>query len=659
MLKPTRMTRVMIAGTKDIMEPTLSELHKLNVLHITDYLEENADFKIGKPFKSASRLSEHLLSLRTIASQLGVAGKESPRKHSSKELPLEIDEKITKLQKDVSTKFDELRSIEFKIKEKEDLISAVRPFLGLPLSLDSYHGYETIKVYTGFIGIDLEQKISDVTKNFELYTGEFEKRQIFALFIPGAFEDEVQKILQDERTYVEIKVPELKGNPPVILDELNKEVSLLKEKQVSIDSELASIKKNYSEFITAADEYLSIETQKAEAPLRFATSPNAFIIDGWVPSKKFEELESGLQESTRGQAYLTRLTEEVKEEDIPIELENPGPAKPFELLINTFATPRYGEIDPSVLLFITFPLFYGIMLGDVGYGIIVAAMAFVIKNKFKTGGLNSLALILFISAFLSIIFGVIYGEFFGFPIFNLEVNGELEHGIFFGGIDGPSIAGFHFPVHRLGNVKSLLVLTLAIGIFHVLAGLIIGFRNITINHDLKHAIFAKGSWMMILIGGVAAIAKLMPAIMSKLPVPSSDPVFIGGAGLALLGIVLLIKGEGFISILEIPTLLSNILSYSRILAIGLSSAGIALAVNKISTNLFIYPNGEFLGGGIGLALIGVVVLFIGHLINLLLGILGPGLHSLRLQYVEFFTKFYEGGGKKYAPFGYNRKYTEE
>lgn len=657
MLKPTRMTRVMIAGTKDIMEPTLSELHKLNVLHITDHLEENADFKIGKPFKSASRHSEHLISLRTIASQLGVAGKESPRKHSSKELPLEIDEKITKLQKDVAAKFDELRSIESKIKEKEDLISAVRPFLGLPLSLDSYHGYDTVKVFTGYIGIDLEPKISGITKNFELFTGDFEKRPIFALFIPRAFAEEVQKIFQEERTYVEIKVPVLKGNPPVILEELNKEVSVLKGRMASIDSELATIKAEYSEFITAADEYLSIETQKAEAPLRFATSTNAFIIDGWVPSNKYEDLESNLLEGTRGLAFITKLTEEVKDEDIPVELENPGPAKPFELLIDTFATPKYREIDPASVIFITFPLFYGIMLGDVGYGIIVAALAHYIRNKFKTGALNSLGMILLYSGILSVLFGIIFGEFFGFPIFNMEVHNHIEHGIL--GIAGPTIAGIHFPVHRLGEVQPLLILTFVIGIFHILTGLVIGFRNVSVAHDIKHAVYAKGSWMMILIGGVAFIAKLMPAVMNKLPLPTGDPIFSGGMVLAVIGIVLLIKGEGFISILEIPTILSNVLSYSRILAIGLSSAGIALVVNTLSMDLFIKPEGVLMGGGVVLAIVGVVILFIGHLINLLLGILGPGLHSLRLQYVEFFTKFYEGGGKKYVPFGYNRKYTEE
>jgi V/A-type H+-transporting ATPase subunit I len=657
MLKTTRMTRVMIAGTKDIMESTLSELHKLNVVHITDYLEENVDFRIGKPFKSASRHSEHLISLRTIASQLGVAGKESSKKHSAKELPLEIDEKITKLQKDVTARFDELRSIESRIKEKEDLISAVMPFLGLPLSLDSYHGYDTVKVFTGYIGIDLEPKISGITKNFELFTGDFEKRPIFALFIPIAFVEEVKKIFQEERTYVEIKVPVLKGNPPVILDELNKEVSVLKERMASVDSELATIKAEYSEFITAADEYLSIETQKAEAPLRFATSPNAFIIEGWVPSNKYDDLESNLLEGTGGQAFITKLTEEVKEEDIPVELENPGPAKPFELLIDTFATPKYREIDPASVIFITFPLFYGIMLGDVGYGIIVAVLARYIMNKFKTGALNSLGMILLLSGILSVLFGIIFGEFFGFPIFNMEVHNHIEQGIL--GIAGPTIAGIHFPVHRLGEVQPLLIMTFVIGIFHILTGLVIGFRNVSVAHDLKHAVYAKGSWMMILIGGVAFIAKLMPAVMNKLPIPSGDPIFAGGMVLAIIGIVLLIKGEGFISILEIPTILSNVLSYSRILAIGLSSAGIALVVNTLSMDLFIKPDGVLMGGGVVLAIVGVVILFIGHLINLLLGILGPGLHSLRLQYVEFFTKFYEGGGKKYVPFGYNRKYTEE
>ena len=651
MLKPTAMTKVVIAGTKEALEPTISVLHKLNILHITDYIEEGVDFKIGRPLKSASKHSEHLLSLRTIASQLKVDEKEPSSKQSAQQLPSQIDEKIVNIHKEVSARTDELRNLEFKVKEKKDLLTTVKPFTGLPLSLELYHGYETIKVYTGFITNDIEKKVSAITGNYELFAGVYEKRKIFALFIPKIFEEQVQKLFQEEHSYIELKVPDIKGDPAVLLDELTKDIYALKEKETNIQSELEGLNKEYSEFILAADEYLSMETQKAEAPLRFATSANAFIIDGWVPTKKFEALGSELK-SSKGHVQLIKLEEEVKDEEMPIELDNPGPAKPFELLVETFAIPKYKEIDPALFLFFTYPLFYAIMLGDIGYGIIVTGMALVIRNKFKTGALNGLGMILLLSGVLSILLGVVYGEFFGFPVFNIE----HEAGILGA---GPAIGGLQLPVHRLGSVQQMLVVTLIIGILHILTGLILGFRNKVVEHGIKHAIFAKGSWIMILLGGVAAIAKLMPSMMSRNGVPSGDPIFIAGVILALAGIVLLIKGEGFISILEIPTILSNVLSYSRILAIGLSSAGIALAVNTLSMNLFIAPDHVWLGGGIVLALIGVVILFIGHLINLLLGILGPGLHSLRLQYVEFFTKFYEGGGMKYAPFGYNRKYTEE
>ncbi len=656
MLKPTKMTKVVIAGTKDQIEPTISIFHKLNVLHITDFSKETEDFKIGRPLKTASKFSEHLLSLRAISNQLGLKESESG-KLTKVELSSDIDEKITKLQNEVSSRFDELRNIESRLKEKEDLLSSVKPFFALPLSLESYTGYETLKVYTGYIDIDLESQLIKIHSNFELFAGEHEKRKIFALFIPKEFEGEVLKLLQEERTYVELKVPPLKGNPPVIVDELTKEISGLKEKYSLIKTELDKLKEEYSEFIIATDEHLSIETQKSEAPLKFATSVNAFIIDGWVPSDKFDEIEAELQKNIGGKVYLTRIEEEIDEKEIPIELENPVAARPFELLIDTFATPRYKEIDPSLFLFITYPLFYALMLGDVGYGIIITAIGFAITQKFKTGGLNAIAMILMLSGIFSTIFGVIYGEFFGFPIFNIEFQGHPEEGIL--GIAGPIIAGIHLPVHRFESVKPLLLLCFAIGIFHVLLGYIIGFRNEAVKHDLKHAIYTKGSWMMILIGGVLLIAKVMPSLMSKSPMPTHDLIFLAGAGLMLIGVILLIKGEGFISILELPTLLSNILSYSRILAIGLSSAGIALAVNTMSMDLFIRPKGILLGGGIVLALGGVVILFIGHLINLLLGILGPGIHSLRLQYVEFFTKFYEGGGTKYLPFGHKRKYTEE
>ncbi|NIA11150.1 MAG: hypothetical protein GWP10_15865 [Nitrospiraceae bacterium] len=158
---------------------------------------------------------------------------------------------------------------------------------------------------------------------------------------------------------------------------------------------------------------------------------------------------------------------------------------------------------------------------------------------------------------------------------------------------------------------------------------------------MKAAILEKISWMVLQLGAFLLLFGMMGIIPTPIP----------GAGILIISIAMLIAGEGATAIIEIPSILSNILSYSRLLAVGLSSIGIASAVNTMS--------GMLMESG-GLFIIFAVVVFIfGHTINTALSIIAPGLHALRLQYVEFFTKFYEGGGRIYNPFGYKRIYTEE
>lgn len=656
MLKPTKMSRLVIVGTNDVLEPAIEALHNLNLLHITDFTGEDSDFKIGKPLKPASKLSQYILSLRSISTQLGITETKIAQKKKIEEIPREIEERLAWLEKEVSARHAAIRKIEEEVKEKEALEAALEPLSALPLPLEAYHGYSSITVSVGLIEEDLEALISKIVDRYEIFTGDYKDKKVFALFAPREFEARAARLLQEEPSYVEIKAPELKGRAEEILDEIAKTRASLKEKSLGLEAELENIKKEYAEFILASEEYLSIETQKAEAPLRFATSKNAFVIDGWVPASQFEKLRDKIYEAAGSKVYIGTL-EVVDDEEIPIALENPTPVRPFEMLVDIFATPKYREIDPSTAIFITFPLFYAIMLGDVGYGALIAGLSLFIRSKFKTGGLRSLSDILLYASVLSIILGVVYGELFGFPLFNTEFKGELEKGLL--GISGPLLGPLHLPVHRFESVKQLLLLTLIIGLVHLFLGLSLGFRNKAIEHGFREALFKKGSWIMILAGGVTVISLLMPSLMAGEAINKKDPFLIFGGILAILGVGLLIKGEGFIAIMEIPTLLSNVLSYSRILAIGLSSAGIALAVNTLAMDLFIRPGDVLLGKGPLAFLMGVLVLFLGHLINLILGIIGPGLHSLRLQYVEFFTKFYEGGGKKYCPFGYTRKYTEE
>jgi V/A-type H+-transporting ATPase subunit I len=182
-------------------------------------------------------------------------------------------------------------------------------------------------------------------------------------------------------------------------------------------------------------------------------------------------------------------------------------------------------------------------------------------------------------------------------------------------------------------------------------GYVLGFVNEYRQHGLKHAVVAKVSWLLLLWGGVLVIVQILPPLTSGAAIGIS-PALLAGLAVAVVGFVLLIMGEGIIGIAELPTLLSNVLSYSRLLSIGISSAGIALAVNKLSYALFFSRGGVFI-------IFGALMLIVGHAVNTALGILDSGLQSLRLHYVEFFTKFYSGGGTKYRPFGYERKYTEE
>jgi len=198
-----------------------------------------------------------------------------------------------------------------------------------------------------------------------------------------------------------------------------------------------------------------------------------------------------------------------------------------------------------------------------------------------------------------------------------------------------------YPIHRTHLVTTLLVVTLLIGVIHINIGLIAGFRNVLAKHGMKAAVLEKAAWIVLQVGIFLLLFETMGVVMSMVP----------GAVVFALAVIMLVAGEGGTAIMEIPSILSNVLSYSRLLAVGLSSIGIATAVNIMAGMMFD-------SGGLFIVVAGVIFI-LGHALNTALSIIAPGLHALRLQYVEFFTKFYEGGGRIYNPFGYNRIYTEE
>ena len=645
MFKPKEMSRAIIVGHKDVMEDTVNALHDINTFHIENFEEDDSGFKIGRSFQNAGDLSHKLVKLRSISSFLGLKPQEQ-NKQNVEDLLKDLDSKLLELENVVAEKNSHKNRLENQSKELETLKKDIIPFSGFSLDLGLYRGYKNITVITGSVKEDVTVAVAEVTQSYEIEQ-DLEIGTV-VLFIRNEDRDKVLKVLSNFK-FQELRVPDVDGIPNLLLANIEMEESEINTEIVSLEVEITKLKEKYSEFILASEEILSIESEKSEAPLRIATSEQTFVIDGWIPDDHYELLTNTVDNATNGRGFVSKQ-EVTKEETniIPIEYDNPKVSKPLEAIMDLYARPRYTEIDPTFLIFITFPLFYGLMLGDLGYASTLLLIALGLKKYVKIEALKPFFNVMIYCQIVSLVFGVLYGEIFGFSLASMHT----AHGITAGLIPGfETIELFHspignevitFPVHRTHLAMTMLALRVVIGVIHVNIGYLLGFINENRNHGIVSAMFEKGSWVIIEI----AIGLLVLGYLEYIPMAAGIVVFI-------IGFIMLVKGEGIAGPLELPTLLSNTLSYTRLAAVGLSSVYIASTVNLLAFER-IMPD-EF---GI-MTIFALIVFFIGHLINTILSIVAPGLHSLRLQYVEFFTKFYEGGGRKYNPFGYIRKYTEE
>jgi V/A-type H+-transporting ATPase subunit I len=301
-------------------------------------------------------------------------------------------------------------------------------------------------------------------------------------------------------------------------------------------------------------------------------------------------------------------------ERAPVELKNPLPAQPFESLVNLLALPRYGHIDPTQLMAFFMPIFFGMILGDVGYGALVLVLCLWLMRKMKKGVARDVLTVLAMGAGWSILFGFLYGEAFG-------------------------TLGEHWGMHALWferaspeNVAGLLLMTIGVGAVHVTLGLILGVWEAIRSRSRNH-LLERGGMLLGLIG----LFFIVGVLTDYLPQGLMTPAIVG----MIIGIVLLGASLGWLGILmgpiEFISLIGNILSYLRIAAIGLASVYLAKVANDMA-------------GMVGNLIVGVIVAVLIHALNLVMGAFSPTIHSLRLHYVEFFRKFYESGGRPYQPF---------
>ncbi len=695
MLKPEKMVKVSIVGSRDQLETAAEVLHRLNLLHIEDPVEVER-FRIGEPLEKASFVSRALVQLRSYISYLKIdPSKIIPsRRYKAKELEEQLNKKLEEYQEMIGKRIDEIRKIEERIRALDDELRIIEPLklLGIPPKL--LKGYKTIKSFVGFLRENPTERLREITDEFEIVIKEYQKEFIAAVFVKVDYEEEFFRILQ-EYGYREIAVPDIEDYDSRVA-EIEREKSELLEKKKTLETEIEEIRVKEAEILLAMEEYLSVELDKSELPLRALVSKYSFVIVGYIPQSDFERFKSEVENA----GLVVELVKGSSNDEPPTKLKNPVGIRNFEILTTTYATPKYHELDPTWIISIFFPIFFGLMLGDIGYGLLITILALYLKRIFRTEGWQRLLNIALYSGILSIVFGFIYGEFFGpFVVPGIEKPSEAH---FIGDIMWSLYAfNHHHPifdrVEEFG-VKALLFIVLAIGMFKMLWGFALGFYNVYVEHGFKEALYEKGCWFLGVLGLVFIIlgfsynlgiftslppegfGKVFPdnlyvfgaytvedARAVPLPIPGLvegwqkgvNVFYLAALPLIVIWFIIFLLAEipkmgpfGIIMGVELLTWFGQIISYARLLAIGLSSVYIAFVINYLGLKIGLPP-------GMAILPLAIVIMLIGHAVNLILGILDPGLQSLRLHYVEFFTKFFEGGGRPYQPFGRVKRFIEE
>ncbi len=404
--------------------------------------------------------------------------------------------------------------------------------------------------------------------------------------------------------------------------------------------------------IKVTQDYFRLRSDKYNVINHLDHSKHVFVIEGYVPEEDCEKLE----------ALCTRVatcTVEFGEagDDAPVKLKNNKFAEPAQGILTMYAAPGKSDLDPTPILAFFFYFFFGMMFSDAGYGILMVIATGLMIKIFKPDKkmYNNLKLFQYCGVSTTI-WGLVFGSFFGdapAAIANMFTGTErvMAHSI--SNMGDPTPALMPWPtIDPQKDALTLMIISIAFGLVHILVGMGCKFVVCLRQKDYGGAFFDTGLWMLLLIGFAVLAAGMV-----------TTPVLITvGAVIAIacaVGLVLTqgrgkkgIVGKaigGLASLYDITGYISDLLSYSRLLALGLTTGVMAQVFNMLATMM----------GTNVLGIVFMVVIFIvGHLVNIGLNALGAYVHTMRLQYVEMFSKFYEGGGKEFEPFSLNTKYIK-
>jgi V/A-type H+-transporting ATPase subunit I len=644
------MAKVEIIGPKNLFFDVVGLIHDQGKLHIEDLSRKIAQGEVPldqmEVFETQQRdqeqMDDMLMRVRAILKAL----------HHD-DTPVDPDKRTAEYRRLYDLDSDELaREVAEVIEEVEDRTSALASSrTGIESELQLLQRYEPILkkiqplarkiVTTGnyeSVALLVERRYKSALEQLKAELDKITKKQC-EIVSTDVDEDHTAAIVVFSKNYSEpvhkflamenvnqIRLPnEFEGMPfDVAYDELKKRRTTLPAELEEVGSELEEMSQAWQLRLTAIRDVLIDKTDEIGAIPKFGRTEYAFVITGWMPVKEVSPLKKELSAKWNDDVIVEQ--KEIKEEefaDTPVAMKNPKRIEPFQTLLGIYGTPRYGTLDPTWMIFIFYPLFFGMIVGDVGYGIIMLGIVLYLRFRFRDNPVVQLATsILGPAATMVIVFGFLYGEFFG---------DLASH--YLGWVQNIEVFGVTLPFHRTQLVTTFMIIAIAVGVLHVLLGLTMGVINSIRTKNKKH-LYEKGGILMTLV--CIGIAVLIGVAFSNWGTWSTAGQIIF-AVLALVGFFLAIRGGGVMGVIETVESVTGMASYIRIMAVGLAGAIFADAINSIVADI----------GFVALAvLVGVLL----HSLNFIICAFSPTIHALRLNFLEFFGKFYETGNQRYEPF---------
>jgi V/A-type H+-transporting ATPase subunit I len=427
----------------------------------------------------------------------------------------------------------------------------------------------------------------------------------------------------------------VKGKPADVLAEARRELVRLAQEREA-DSEAAQSLALHRPALMVASDRVRHELDRMNAAERLVKTGSTVVLRGWARERDVARIESAV-----GEDAAVIAADPGAAEDVPVELDNRPVVKPFQVVTRLYGLPRYREVDPTPFLAPFFAVSFGLALGEGGYGVLMALISFLGLRYLKlSSSMRQLLRLLFLCGVCTFVAGILMGSFFAVDFQNV-----------------PPWLGWAAAIHGklklldpLQDSMTFLFIVLGIGLVQVWVGVLIKAVDRFRSGQRALALLHEGAWLVALALAPLAIAKVPLLGMNPMLIlaAAGASIFVtAGAGSRGVGARI---GAGLFALYGAVGFFGDILSYSRLFALGLATGVVAMVVNILA------------GMVRGIPLVGwaimLVLLVFGHMFNLAINALGAFIHTARLQFVEFFTKFFEGGGKSFLPFREEGKYTE-